>query len=359
MRELKVDLGELTYAFEDASWMTNYYLDLETGQVVMISDDTRRQLEEIYEAAHDPEAERSFDLAIVLRQSNLPEWQQQMLLEADQVEAGYGSRYIEVPTADSHEGYRDIEDFILSIRDERLQERLWQAIRGRGAFRRFKDVLVYHPRERESWFEFQEERLRGRVLDWLELEGIQPIVSPLPGEDDESMSLPEPPPRARLIVEALAFVQAARQLPGVTRIALIGSLATDEPEPKDADLLVTVADDMNLTPLATLGRKIQGHAQSFNRGADVFLADPRGNYLGRTCPWKQCGPGIRAGCDALHCGRRPYLHDDLETICLSKDVIMAPPIELWPQVVARVAAPEDLEQALLGPLRQTIHQPPP
>jgi hypothetical protein len=31
MKKLKVELGELTYAFEDTSWMTNYYLDLETG----------------------------------------------------------------------------------------------------------------------------------------------------------------------------------------------------------------------------------------------------------------------------------------------------------------------------------------
>jgi predicted nucleotidyltransferase len=359
MRELKLDLEQLIYAFEDASWMTNYYLDLETGQVVMISDDTRRQLEEIYEEADDAEVEAGFDLAEVLRQSDLHEWQQQALLEAGQVEAGCGSRYIEVPTAESHEGYRDMEDFIFTVRDERLQERLWGAIRGRGAFRRFKDVLAYHPRERERWFEFQEERLRERVLDWLESEGIQPILSPLPGEDDEAASPQEPSRRARLIAEALAFVQAACQLPGVTRIALIGSLTTGEPEPKDADLLVTVAEDMDLAPLATLGRKIQGHAQSFNRGADVFLAGPKGNYLGRTCPWKRCGPGIRARCDALHCGRRPYLHDDLETIRLSRELIAAPPIELWPQVVTRVAAPEDLEQALLVPLRQTLHQPPP
>jgi hypothetical protein len=137
----------------------------------------------------------------------------------------------------------------------------------------------------------------------------------------------------------------------VTRIALIGSLATDEPDPKDADLLVTVTDNTDLAPMAKLARKLQGHAQSFNRGGDVFLADPQGNYLGRTCPWKRCGPGIRISCDALHCGRRPYLHDDLETVRLSEDLIAAPPIELWPQVVRRVSVPEDVEQGLILPLK--------
>jgi hypothetical protein len=66
----------------------------------------------------------------------------------------------------------------------------------------------------------------------------------------------------------------------------------------------------------------------------------------------RCGPGIRISCDALHCGRRPYLHDDLETISLDGSLIFAPPIELWPQIVARVPVPQDVEQELLSPLRE-------
>lgn len=133
----------------------------------------------------------------------------------------------------------------------------------------------------------------------------------------------------------------------MTRIALIGSLTTGEPEPKDVDLLVTVTDGADLALLATLGRKLNGHVQSFGRGGEVFLADPRGNYLGRTCPWKECGPGIRASCDALHCGQRLYLHDDLDTIKLASDLIIAPPIELWPQLIARMPIPQDVKQGLI------------
>jgi hypothetical protein len=36
------------------------------------------------------------------------------------------------------------------------------------------------------------------------------------------------------------FVRSARSTPGVLRIALLGSLATDKPMPKDADVLVTI-----------------------------------------------------------------------------------------------------------------------
>jgi hypothetical protein len=114
-------------------------------------------------------------IADILRGRNLPEWRKEALQEADQVEAGYGSRYIGVPQADSHEAYRDMQVFISTVQDERLEDRLWRAISGRGAFRYFKDVLTDYPRERERWFEFKDAQVRQRVLDWLESEGIEPI----------------------------------------------------------------------------------------------------------------------------------------------------------------------------------------
>ena len=288
----------------------------------MFATDTYRELEDIYEAAYDLESEGTFDLAEVLEQRDLPEWQKQSFLEAYHIEAN-SSRYLAISQADSYEDYNDMEAFIFTIEDSRLQDRLWQAIRGRGAFGRFKDTLAHYPRERNRWFEFTNKLMEQRVSDWLASEGIEPIIELRPAQ------APPPPVRPRLIKEALIFVRAASQLPGVTRIALIGSLTTDEPEPNDVDILVTVTDEADVAPLATLGRRLNGHAQSFGRGGEVFLANPQGDYLGRTCPWKRCGPGIRMRCDALHCGQRLYLHDDLETIQLATNIIAAPPLESY------------------------------
>lgn len=117
-------------------------------------------------------------------------------------------------------------------------------------------------------------------------------------------------------------------------------------------MLVTVTDQADLAPLAMSGRKLQGHCQSFGRSGEVFLADEQHHYLGRTCSWKQCGPGIRASCDALHCGQRPYLHDDLGEIKLDEALVAEPPIELWPTVVARVPVPEDVMERVIRPLQQ-------
>jgi hypothetical protein len=155
-----------------------------------------------------------------------------------------------------------------------------------------------------------------------------------------------PDVRGKLLEAALWFGRSAAELPGVRCIALIGSILTDRSSPKDVDVLVYVTDDLDLAPLASLGRRLKGRLQSHNRGADVFLADESGRYIGRTCPWKVCQPGVRASCDALHCGRRPHLHDDLATVRIDDALVAAPPLEIWPLVVRRCSVPADVERIL-------------
>jgi hypothetical protein len=151
--------------------------------------------------------------------------------------------------------------------------------------------------------------------------------------------------RAQLLAFLPWFVQSASRLPGVRRIALLGSITTDKTNPKDIDFLVTVADDGNLRPLAKLGRKLQGRAQQFGHGADIFLSNPQGVYIGRTCHWVECRPGIRLSCDALNCGKREYLHDDFRTLTLSQEALTGA-LELWPKVEERVDLPGDLLEVM-------------
>lgn len=94
--------------------------------------------------------------------------------------------------------------------------------------------------------------------------------------------------REQLLSHLPWFVSAVTKLPGIRRVALLGSITTKKQNPKDIDFLVVVDDDVDLEPLARLGRKIKGRAQQMNRGADIFLADTQGKYIGRTCSWKEC-----------------------------------------------------------------------
>jgi hypothetical protein len=165
---------------------------------------------------------------------------------------------------------------------------------------------------------------------------------------DPSLSVAEP--RTPLLLGAYSFVRAASLCPGVRCIALLGSLATVKAIPKDVDFLVTVERAMDLTRLAHAGRRLKGLAQTIILGADIFLADTAGHYLGRICHYRECHP--RVACRAQHCGLRMYLNDDLQLVTLSKDQLASPPIELWPKVIRRLAVPGDLEEILLTKLEQ-------
>ena len=156
------------------------------------------------------------------------------------------------------------------------------------------------------------------------------------------------PIRTILLREVGNFVRRTRDMPGVHRIALLGSLTTEKRRPKDADVLVTVGEEADLKVLAAVARKLKGAGQSRASGADVFLCNTSGEYVGRTCSWRECHP--RIACTGKHCGQGTYVHDDFDVVCLSRDLVEKPPIELWPRVVRRVQVPADVEEQLIQPL---------
>ncbi len=101
--------------------------------------------------------------------------------EEDEDSADDPERWLAVHGEGSREGYRDMELFIASVEDPGRAERLAIAIRGRGAFRRFKDELVRWPGELERWHALSEERQRGRARSWLAAAGYR--VLPLDHRD--------------------------------------------------------------------------------------------------------------------------------------------------------------------------------
>ena len=151
-----------------------------------------------------------------------------------------------------------------------------------------------------------------------------------------------------LLRAVLNFVEAAQLLPGVLRIAMVGSLTTTKPIPKDADVLVTIEPALALGELARLGRQLKGKAQNINLGADIFLCEPDGRYIGRTCSYRECH--YRMSCSGHGCGAGRHLNDDLDIVTLKPDLVRAPPLELWPNVVRRCRPPDDVERLLLAPL---------
>ncbi|MGM0386203.1 MAG: UPF0158 family protein [Actinomycetota bacterium] len=106
-------------------------------------------------------------------------WHQSTIEYAEEVgeldpEEDDPERWLYVECEGSRDGYRDMEEFIELVDDERLAGRLEVAISGRGAFRRFKDVLWDQQEPLTLWYAFSDDRQRGRARAWLAEQGYRP-----------------------------------------------------------------------------------------------------------------------------------------------------------------------------------------
>src|SRR5262245_54039706 len=158
MRVIPVRWAELETAFERNAPDTESFLDSRTGEVITIVDS-------------GPDTGE---------------------LRARVTAGGYA--FILVEPASSREQYKWMERFVAGVTDEALRERLVIAIDGKGAFRRFKDVLLNYPTERERWFSYRAELLHWAMHKWLEKEQLSPKEAPPWGD-------PKPPAEENVQLE--------------------------------------------------------------------------------------------------------------------------------------------------------------
>ena len=73
----------------------------------------------------------------------------------------------------SHVWYQDMADFAEGVSDESVGRQLARAIRGKGAFRRFKDELYEeHAELVPAWHAFRDVRAKRRAVQWLLDQGL-------------------------------------------------------------------------------------------------------------------------------------------------------------------------------------------
>lgn len=150
LREVPVDWEALEDAFENNAPEVHSYLHLMTGEVLRVVD-----------GIADPEMHAR--------------------IASD-------ATYMRIEPVSSREQYRWMERFIPMVEEPNLRDQLTSAIDGKGAFRRFKDVLMSYSAERERWFAFRSERLRVFMEAWLTAHGLAPIAR---------VALPAEPVRSR------------------------------------------------------------------------------------------------------------------------------------------------------------------
>ena len=80
--------------------------------------------------------------------------------------------YFPLPDQFELHEYQIMEQFCFSVEDVDIRDELCGAIRGRGAYRRFKDrVQVYGMAE--AWYRYRDAALREIAVAWCEAHGLQ------------------------------------------------------------------------------------------------------------------------------------------------------------------------------------------
>src|SRR5450432_890502 len=141
LRDIPVDWEALEDAFENNAPEVHSYLHLVAGEVLRVVD-----------GIADPEMHSR--------------------IASD-------TTYMRIEPVSSREQYRWMERFIPMVDEGELRDQLSAAIDGKGAFRRFKDVLMTYGTERERWFAFRSERLRVFMEAWLSAHGLAPVARPV------------------------------------------------------------------------------------------------------------------------------------------------------------------------------------
>jgi len=128
------------------------YINKKTGELFTVSEEETR----IIEAGNEDD-------------EFIPQWQKEILPKVREVLES--DDFVALPDKFEIHEYSIMERFCLSLPDEALQNELLHAIRGSGAFRRFK-AAIYRKEIQDDWYRFRNEALKRIATDFLESEGI-------------------------------------------------------------------------------------------------------------------------------------------------------------------------------------------
>ena len=135
-----IELSELIEALEFDSDERVTNVDLQNGCVVSVDHSILSAVEEEDEASP----------------GDLPDWQKSELEIARAIAEDSGERFIAAPDKFDFHEYRQMERFIGTVEDTEAAEQLWRAIKGKGAFRYFKDTASRLGLLKQ-WYQYRDE----------------------------------------------------------------------------------------------------------------------------------------------------------------------------------------------------------
>jgi hypothetical protein len=169
---MDIDYDEIQKAMEDtARDAFDYFLDRETGEIIILSEDIINKAQAILAESYDDDI-GDFEDVEVEKVPVIPEWMEDEIELALEIFIYEKDRYARIPERNPRYGYDTMKAFARTLEEEALKETLLELLDGKNAFRRFKDSLAPYPKERKLWYGFNAKASRNEIEDWLRSIGI-------------------------------------------------------------------------------------------------------------------------------------------------------------------------------------------
>ena len=139
--KLESIIDELQMMFDDQ----RSFFNIRTGDIALISDEELRAAEEENPIEKLPDCQQeNVNIAIEILEEDF---------------------WIPLPSKYDVNEYEIMERFCLSIDNNKLRDNMYSSIKGRGAFRKFKDNIERYNIE-QDWYRFRDSALKEIAIDW-------------------------------------------------------------------------------------------------------------------------------------------------------------------------------------------------
>ena len=174
MKKQKVNFDEIQKAMEDVSRDTfDYFLDMVTGEVIAFSEEILSDVKSrLYDSDSD-EIDDDIEYIEFDQEPEIPDWMVDEVELALEILLDEQGRFIRIPERNSVMAYQSLAAFIETVEDPLLKEELSEALNGKGAFRRFKDILTGYPKVRKKWHGFNAKAMKKEITEWLDSIGMK------------------------------------------------------------------------------------------------------------------------------------------------------------------------------------------
>jgi hypothetical protein len=151
----RVKLSDIINIISFQSYNSSSYLDRERGEPFLVSKEQLRVAED------DAELE------------DYPEWEREQIKLAREILTDKkGERYILIPGKFVSHEHSTMENFCISLNDEKFSRALFQAIFGGGAFNRFNNCIHRYGIV-DDWYKYRYNSMKRIVIDWCEANNIE------------------------------------------------------------------------------------------------------------------------------------------------------------------------------------------